>query len=197
MLEKDPAFRAAVDDSIPADKFIEKFVVNGVNKNINTMVQHLGRDSAAHQHMAAGTINWLRDKAGVIDENSNFSQKQYNSALKKLDDVNNLHEIFNPEAASKLKTLGNVANYTQFQPRGTFVNNSNTLVGAMAQSARNAVGKTVEGSLNLAVPGVQLGTSLMEMRARRAAEAETRKALELGAGTQSGKNKASDMLNQK
>ena len=197
MLEKDPAFRAAVDDSIPADKFIEKFVVNGVNKNINTMVQHLGRDSAAHQHMAAGTINWLRDKAGVIDENSNFSQKQYNSALKKLDDVNNLHEIFNPEAASKLKTLGNVANYTQFQPRGTFVNNSNTLVGAMAQSARNAVGKTVEGSLNLAVPGVQLGTSLMEMRARRAAEAETRKALELGAGTQSGKNKASDMLNEK
>jgi hypothetical protein len=183
MLEKDPAFKAAVEDSVPSDKFIEKFVINGVNKNINTMVQNLGKDSQAHQHMAAGTINWLRDKAGVIDENSNFSQKQYNAALKKLDDVNNLHEIFNPEAASQLKTLGNVANYTQFQPRGAFVNNSNTLVGAMAQSAKNAVGKTVEGGLNLAVPGVQIGTSLMEMRARRAAEAETRKALELGAGT--------------
>jgi hypothetical protein len=183
MLEKDPAFKAAVEDSIPADKFIEKFVIGGVNKNINTMVKNLGKDSQAHQHMAAGTINWLRDKAGVIDENSNFSQKQYNAALKKLDDVNNLHEIFNPEAASQLKTLGNVANYTQFQPRGAFVNNSNTLVGAMAQSAKNAVGKTVEGGLNLAVPGVQIGTSLMEMRARRAAEAETRKALELGAGT--------------
>jgi hypothetical protein len=183
MLEKDPAFRAAVDDSVPADKFIDKFVINGVNKNINTMVQTLGKDSPAHQHMAAGTINWLRDKAGVIDEKSNFSQKQYNAALKKLDDVNNLHEIFNPEAASQLKTLGNVANYTQFQPRGAFVNNSNTLVGAMAQSAKNAFGKTVEGSLNLAVPGVQLGTSLMEMRARRAAEAETQKTLELGAGT--------------
>ncbi|CAB4154074.1 hypothetical protein UFOVP632_14 [uncultured Caudovirales phage] len=193
MLEKDPAMKAAVDDTVPADKFIDKFVINGVNKNINTMVQHLGKDSAAHQHMAAGTINWLRDKAGVIDENSNFSQKQYNSALKKLDDVNNLHEIFNPEAASKLKTLGNVANYTQFQPRGTFVNNSNTLVGAMAQAARNTVGKTIEGGLNVAVPGVQLGTSLMEMRARRAAEAETRKALEIGAGTQKGKNKIQDL----
>ena len=193
MLEKDPAMKAAVDDTVPADKFIDKFVINGVNKNINTMVQHLGKDSEAHQHMAAGTINWLRDKAGVIDENSNFSQKQYNAALKKLDDVNNLHEIFNPEAASKLKTLGNVANYTQFQPRGTFVNNSNTLVGAMAQAARNTVGKTIEGGLNVAVPGVQLGTSLMEMRARRAAEAETRKALELGAGTQKGKNKLQDL----
>jgi hypothetical protein len=183
MLEKDPAFKAAVDDSVPADKFIDKFVINGVNKNINTMVQHLGKDSPAHQHMAAGTINWLRDKAGVIDENSNFSQKQYNAALKKLDDVNNLHEIFNHEAASQLKTLGNVANYTQFQPRGTFVNNSNTLVGAMAEKAASLARGGVEKGLNYAVPGVQLGTSLMEMRARRAAEAETKKALELGAGT--------------
>jgi hypothetical protein len=183
MLEKDPAFKAAVDDSIPADKYINKFVINGVNKNIQTMVNNLGRDSLAHQHMAAGTVNWLKDKTGIIDEKSNFSQKQYNEALKKLDDVNNLQEIFNGESASKLKTLGNVANYTQFQPRGAFVNNSNTLVGSMAENARNLVGKSVEGSLNLAVPGVQLGTSLMEMRARRAAEAETRKALELGAGT--------------
>jgi len=183
LLEKDPAFRAAVDDSVPADKYINKFVINGVNKNIQTMVNNLGRDSVAHQHMAAGTVNWLKDKTGIIDEKSNFSQKQYNEALKKLDDVNNLQEIFNGESASKLKTLGNVANYTQFQPRGSFVNNSNTLVGAMAQNARNLVGKSVEGSLNLAVPGVQLGTSLMEMRARRASEAETRKALELGAGT--------------
>ena len=194
MLEKDPAFKAAVDDSIPADKYINKFVINGVNKNIQTMVNNLGRDSAAHQHMAAGTVNWLRDKAGVIDEKSNFSQKQYNEALKKLDDVNNLQEIFNQEAASKLKTLGNVANYTQFQPRGTFVNNSNTLVGALAQQARNAVGTTVEGGLNLAVPGLQIGTSVMEMRARRASEAETRKSLELGAGTkQTGKNKVQDL----
>ena len=195
MLEKDPAFKAAVEDSVSADKFIDKFVIGGVNKNINTMVQNLGRDSQAHQHMAAGTINWLRDKSGVIDEKSNFSQKQYNAALKKLDDVNNLHEIFNPEAASQLKTLGNVANYTQFQPRGTFVNNSNTLVGAMAQSAKNAVGKTVQGGLDVLVPGVQLGTSLMEMRARRAAEAETKKSLELGAGTskQTGKNKLEDL----
>jgi len=183
MLEKDPAFKAAVDDSVPADKFIDKFVINGVNKNINTMVQNLGKDSPAHQHMAAGTINWLRDKSGIIDEKSNFSQKQYNAALKKLDDVNNLHEIFNPAAASQLKTLGNVANYTQFQPRGAFVNNSNTLVGAMAEKAAALTRGGVEKSLNYAVPGVQLGTSLMEMRARRAAQAETQKALELGAGT--------------
>jgi hypothetical protein len=194
MLEKDPAMKAAVDDSVPADKFIDKFVVNGVNKNINTMVEHLGRDSPAHQHMAAGTINWLTDKAGIVDGNGNFSQAGYNKALKKLDDVQNVNAIFNQEAASQLKTLGNVARYTQAQPRGAFVNNSNTLVGSLAEKAAKGVSMGVEKGLNVAVPGLQLGTSVMEMRARRAAEAETKKALETGAGTkQTGKNKLQDL----
>lgn len=194
MLEKDPAMKAAVDDTVPADKFIDKFVVNGVNKNINTMVEHLGRDSPAHQHMAAGTINWLTDKAGIVDGNGNFSQAGYNKALKKLDDVQNVNAIFNQEAASKLKTLGNVARYTQAQPRGAFVNNSNTLVGSLAEKAGKGISMGVEKGLNVAVPGLQLGTSVMEMRARRAAEAETRKALETGAGTkQTGKNKIQDL----
>jgi hypothetical protein len=194
MLKKDPAYKAAVDDLVPADKFIDKFVINGVNKNINTMVQHLGKDSPAHQHMAAGTVNWLKDKAGIIDETGNFSQAGYNKALKKLDDVKNLQEIFNPEAASQLKTLGNVARYTQAQPRGAFVNNSNTLVGALAEKAAGLTKAGIEKGLNVAVPGLQLGTSVMEMRARRAAEAETRKSLETGAGTkQTGKNKIQDL----
>jgi len=194
MLEKDPAMKAAVTDSVPADKFIDKFVVNGVNKNINTMVEHLGRDSPAHQHMAAGTVNWLKDKAGIVDETGNFSQAGYNKALKQLDDVQNLNMIFNQEAASQLKTLGNVARYTQAQPRGAFVNNSNTLVGALAEKAGKGVAMGVESGLNLAVPGLQLGTSVMEMRARRAAEAQTKKALETGAGTQqTGKNKVQDL----
>jgi hypothetical protein len=194
MLENDPAMKAAVDNSVPADKFIDKFVINGVNKNINTMVENLGRDSPAHQHMAAGTINWLTDKAGIVDGNGNFSQAGYNKALKKLDDVQNLNAIFNQEAASQLKTLGNVARYTQAQPRGAFVNNSNTLVGSLAEKAGKGVSMGVEKGLNVAVPGLQLGTTVMEMRARRAAEAETRKALETGAGTrQSGQNKIQDL----
>jgi hypothetical protein len=194
MLEKDPAMKAAINDSVAADNFIDKFVVNGVNKNIKTMVDNLGKDSPAHQHMAAGTVNWLKDKAGVGGEIGNFNQSGYNSALKKLDDVNNLQEIFNQESASQLKTLGNVAGYTQAQPRGSFINNSNTLVGALAERASGLTKAGIETGLNVVVPGLQLGTSVMEMRARRASQAETRKALETGAGTkQSGKNKLNDL----
>jgi hypothetical protein len=194
MLEKDPAMKAAVDDSVPADKFMDKFVINGINKNVQTMVNNLGKDSPAHQHMAAGTINWLTDKSGIVEGTGNFSQKGYNKALKQLNDVKNVQEIFNPETASQLKTLGNVAGYTQAQPRGTFVNNSNTLVGALAEKAGNLAKTGIEGGLNAAVPYFQLGTSLMERRAKNAAQAQTQKALELGAGTkQTGKNKISDI----
>jgi hypothetical protein len=183
MLKADPAYKAAVDDAVPADKYLQKFVVNGVNKNIATMVNHLGKDSVAHQHMAAGTVNWLKDKAGIVDETGNFTQAGFNKALKQLDDVKNMEQIFTPDAASQLKTLGNVARYTQAQPRGAFVNNSNTLVGALAEKAKKGISAGVEGGLNVVVPGLQLGTTVMEMRARRANEAEVRKALEIGAGT--------------
>lgn len=183
MLKKDPAYKAAVDDAVPADKFLQKFVVNGVNKNIATMVNHLGKDSVAHQHMAAGTVNWLKNKAGIVDETGNFTQAGFNKALKQLDDVKNMEQIFTPDAASQLKTLGNVARYTQAQPRGAFMNNSNTLVGALAEKAKKGISAGVEGGLNVVVPGLQLGTTVMEMRARWANEAEVRKALEIGAGT--------------
>ena len=182
MLKKDPAYKAAVDDAVAADKYLQKFVVNGVNKNISTMVNHLGKDSVAHQHMAAGTINWLKDKAGIVDETGNFTQAGFNKALKQLDDVKNMEQIFTPDAASQLKTLGNVARYTQAQPRGAFINNSNTLVGALAERAKQGIGAGVETGLNVVVPGLQLGTTVMEMRARRANAAEVKKALELGAG---------------
>lgn len=182
MLKKDPAYKAAVNDTVPADKFIDKFVINGVNKNIKTMVDHLGKNSEAHQNMAAGTVNWLKTKAGIVDETGNFSQAAYNKALKHLDDVKNLNEIFTPESASQLKTLGNVARYTQAQPRGAFVNNSNTLVGALAD---RAAGLT-EAGLNLAFGGkygIPVGSIAREHIKKIKSEKEVQQSLELGAGS--------------
>jgi hypothetical protein len=145
-------------------------------------VQNLGKDSPAHQHMAAGTVNWLKDKAGIVDETGNFRQDSYNRALKKLEDVKNLQEIFNPEAASQLKTLGNVARYTQAQPRGAFVNNSNTLVGAMADKAAYAMeqGANIVGGGKMGIP---IGSMIRSRVQQYKATKETEKALETGAGT--------------
>lgn len=177
-LKKDPAYKAAVDDTVPADKYFNKFVINGINKNINTMVNTLGRDSVAHQHMKAGTINHLSDKAGIIDGRGNFSQANYNKALKQLDDVNNFGVIFDPETQLQLKTLGNVAAYSQFQPRGSFVNNSNTLVGFMANRAEQA------GNLvGLGKFGIPAGTIVRQKIQKVRERKEFEKSWEPGAGS--------------
>jgi hypothetical protein len=177
-LRKDPAYKAAVNDTVPADKFFDKFVINGHNKNVNTMIDTLGRDSAAHQHVKAGTINWLSDRAGIVDGRGNFSQAAYNKALKRLDDVNNFGAIFDPESQLKLKTLGNVANYTQFQPRGTFVNNANTAVTWLANRAEQA------GNLvGLGKYGLPVGTIVRQKIKAAKEKSAVEKSLEPGAGS--------------
>lgn len=190
-LKQDPAYKAAVNETVPADKFLEKFVIRGVNKNVKTMVDTLGTDSVGHQHMKAGTINWLSDKAGLVEGKGNFSQANFNKALKSLDDVRNYEQIFDPTTQLQLKTLGNVANYTQFQPRGAYVNNSNTLVGYLANKGANLA----EGAGNLAglkfVGGVPVGTISRKFIQSRKAKTAVEKSLEPGAGSS-----LSDIKNQ-
>ena len=182
-LKKDPAYRASVNDTVPADKFFDKFVIRGVNKNVDTMINTFGENSVPHQHVKAGTINWLSDKAGILDGKGNFSQANYNKGLKSLDDVRNFQAIFNPETQLQLKTLGNVANYSQFQPRGAYVNNSNTLVGYLANKAANVA----EGTGNVAglkfMGGYPIGTEARQFLQSRAQKAEVKQSLKPGAGS--------------
>jgi len=142
----------------------------------------LGRDSLAHQHIKAGTINWLSDNAGVVNGKGNFSQANYNQAVKRLDDVNNFDAIFEPESQLKLRTLGNVANYTQFQPRGAFVNNSNTLVGYLANKAAGGL-ETAGNLIGLKTIGYPLGSEGRRVVQAARERAEVKKSLEPGAGS--------------
>jgi hypothetical protein len=178
MLEKDPAYKAAVEDSVAPDKFIDKFVVNGTRDNVKTMIDQLGRDSVAHQHMSAGTLNWLREKA--VDSSGNFSQAAFNKALNQLDKSEKLNLVFNPDASSTLKTLGNVAQYTQAQPKGTFVNNSNTFVALAARAAggMEAAANAVGGGKF----GIPVGSMVRGQIQKIKAAQQTKKALEPAAG---------------
>ena len=177
-LRADPAYRAAVNDTVPADKFFDKFVIRGHNKNVERMVQTLGRGSAAHQNLAAGALNWLSDRAGLVDGKGNFSQAGFNKALKQLDDIRNMPLIFDPKTATQLRSLGNVAGYTQYQPRGSFVNNSNTLVGALAEHAKTGAAAAIDVKTGLPV-GSYVKRKIAERRERK----ETEQSLAVGAGS--------------
>lgn len=177
LLKKDPAYDAAVNDVAP-DKFINKYIIGGNKRDLQALVDQLGKGSEGHQAVSAAVVNWLKSKAGVIDNNGNFSQAGYNKALQQLDPK--LLELVDGQTAEQLKALGNVARYTQAQPRGSYVNQSNTFVAGAKELAKGGL----EKAANVAGFGViPVGTMTREALAKRAAEKQTKESLKPGAGT--------------
>ena len=177
LLKKDPAYDAAVNDVAP-DKFINKYIISGNKRDLEALTAQLGKGSEGHQAVSAAVVNYLKDKAGVINDNGNFSQAGYNKALRQLDPK--LLELVDGETAQQLKALGNVSRYTQAQPRGSYVNQSNTFVAGAKEMAKGGL----EKAGNVAGFGVlPLGTMTREALASRAAAKQTQESLKPGAGT--------------
>jgi hypothetical protein len=136
-LSADPAYKAAVNDEVPADKFIQKYVIGGTRDNVALMKQNLLHDPVATQTMGVAALDHLRGAAGLDSQwNGNFKQAAFNKAQEAL--APKLNSLVDPKTAESLERVGNVARYTQFQPEGSFVNNSNTLVGALAEHGATA-----------------------------------------------------------
>jgi hypothetical protein len=152
-LDADPAYKAAVNDAVPPDRFVNRFIVNAPRDDVALMRQNLANNPTATQTLGVATLDHLRNSAGIdANWNGNFSQGRFNNALQALSPK--LRSLVDPKTADQLETLGNVARYTQSQPRGSFVNNSNTLVGALGSYGAGAL----EGAANVAAHGIPVGT---------------------------------------
>jgi hypothetical protein len=179
-LDADPAYEAAVHGSVPEDRFVQRFVTgpSATRNGVATMRTNLADNPTATQTMGVAALDHLRQSAGIDPMgNGNFGQASFNKALTALDPK--LQSLVDPKTAEHLGTLGNVARYTQNQPRGSFVNNSNTLVGAIASHLARPLeiaGNTVGGGL------IPFGTMARESLAKRAATKAAAKSLAPGAG---------------
>lgn len=165
-IKADPAYKAAVQDTVAPDDFVRRFVINGKAGNVKIMRDALAIDPIATQTISAGVLNYLKERAGTPNDAGNFSQAGYNKALNALRPK--LDSLFDPVAAQQVETLGKVARYTQEQPRGSYVNNSNTFTSAVKGTAKAAVG----GALNKATYGLSgaLGEAMEKGRAKGAVE---------------------------
>lgn len=135
LLKADPAYKAVIDGKANTETFIANHVFKRDVKQVATMMNNL--DDSGKQAVRAGVIAQLKKSAGIgLDGEGNFSQANYNKALDAIRPK--LSVIFEPEQAAQLEQLGRVARYTQAQPRGSFVNNSNTTVSALGELADNA-----------------------------------------------------------
>lgn len=185
-LRADPAYKAVAEDSVEmgeasplADDFIHKYIVKGRSSNIDRMRESLQGDPTAGETIAAGALNYLKSKSGInlYTNEGNFSQAGYNRALSEL--MPKLNKLVGPQRAEQVQTLGNVARYTQFQPRGHFVNNSNTTVAAHATNLAKGV---AERGVNAVLPGADLGSLAREKLESRSDKKFVREALKPGAG---------------
>lgn len=149
-IDADPAYKAVVNEKVEPDDFIRKFVINGKRDNVETMAQTLSGNEPAKQTLSVAVLDHLRDASRA--ESGNFSQAGFNRALQALDPK--LSSLVDPKTAEQLNTLGNVARYTQLQPRGSFVNNSNTFTAGAANYGAGAL----EGAANVAAHGIPVGT---------------------------------------
>lgn len=188
-MDADPAYKASIGDGVKpgepsplADQFVQKYIAGGggkaANANVQNMIQNLSGDPMNQQLMAAGLIDHLKQQAGIDlrTNTGNVSQAGLNKALSNLDQKTPL--ILGPQASQTLDALGNVARYTQEQPRGSFVNNSNTFVAGAANAAKSAL----EGAANLKAGGIPVGTWARQALAKRALGNEAAQSLEPGAG---------------
>lgn len=183
--DADPAYKAAVTDSVPADRFTSKFVINAPRDKVALMKQNLGDNDTAMQTIGVSALDHLRDQARIDPQgNGNFAAAGYNKALQAISPK--IQSLVDPQTAESLQALGNVSRYVKGQPAGSFVNNSNTFTALAGEHVKSAI----EGAANVATKGVPVATWIRRAAQSRAAAAQTRDALAPGAGL----TKLSDLM---
>jgi hypothetical protein len=176
-IEADPAYEAAVNETVPPDRFVQRFVIGGTRDNLARMRSTIGADESAAQTMGVAALDYLRDQARLSPTyEGNFATASYSKALNRLSP--SLRSLLQARQVEQLEQLGRVAGYTTFQPRGSFVNNSNTFTAAAAEGAKGAA----EGAANVAAGGIPIGTWARRGLEGRSTRRQAERATAPGAG---------------
>ena len=164
LIETDPAYKAAINGVAP-DNFLNKYVINAPVRDVQAMQDNLSDDPLAQQRMAAGVIDYLNNRAGYQQNGQwNFKADAYNKALDKL--APKLPALGMGQAGEGLQALGNVSRRTTFQPRGSYINNSNTLVA----NIKGHAGNLLTGVADHIIPRVPIGSFIHKALDNRARE---------------------------
>ncbi len=187
-LDADPAYKAAVTDSVSADKFAQKHILGASRENAKIMRDNLQHDPQALQAMGVTVVDHLRNAAG-IDANGNgvFGQARFNKQLNALRPK--LDSFLEPEHIENLQALGDVARNVKEFPPGHSVNTSNTFTAAAGEHAAGAL----EGVVNVAAKGLPVGTVGRKLLQGRAARKAAEASLGEGAGLTYRPTKLSDL----
>jgi len=178
MFRDSPAMRAIDSRQFNEDTFLRTHVINASPQQLTNFVAALHDRPDALQSMKAGVISHLHDSAE--SSNQTFLHARYNDALDALGSKREI--LFAPEELKQLQTVGNVANYTHIQPRGHYVNNSNTGAG-FVQGAATAAAHMIDAATGLPIPVASLSVgAATQNAAEKASRQKLNSMLSIGAG---------------
>lgn len=151
--DSNPLVRSILSDGAAGDplRIARRYIVGGTPNEAAMLAQEVG--DAGRGPIRDAIVAHLKDKAlnGASDEVGKFSQSAYNKALREIGE-RKLSLFFSPEEVAQLQAVGRVASYTQVQPVGSAVNNSN--------SSAMTLGRAYDALMGLA-RRVPLGQSLI------------------------------------
>lgn len=155
--ESSPLVRDALSGGKSADpaNIAQRYVIGGTPNQAQMLAKEVGPQGAPVIRDAI--VAHLKEKAlnSSSDELGKFSQSAYNKALQQIGD-RKLALFFQPEEIDALKRVGRVAGYTQVQPVGSAVNNSNS--GALL------LGRGLDMMRNIPLIGPQIGVPLKNVQ---------------------------------
>lgn len=163
-----------VNGSADTSNFIPNVVIRSKNADFAKAMDMLKDNPDAIKQLRAGTLDYIISKSK--DASGNFSNAKFNQFIGNLDVNKKLTALFGEDAA-QIKDLADVARLVEAQPRGSFVNNSNTAPAA-AQLAKQYATRAAE---DIPVLGA-LVRPAMQIKAERQMAKEVKETLRPGAG---------------
>lgn len=138
-IERTPALKAAIDETVAPEKFIEKYAIRGTVEDTANFVRNLPID--ARNDLRSGVIDWIRSKAVTgTEDTAKFSQAGFNRALQSIGD-RKLDLIFagDRNTLETLRAIGRTSSLVQSPPVASGVNYSGsatTLLDALDKATR-------------------------------------------------------------
>jgi len=166
-----------VNDKADTKNFISKNVINSTNKDFANTIALVADDVIAKQHLASGTLDLIIKDS--TDASGNFLTGKFAKHINNLELNNKLVPLFGKEAATLVK-IANASKIVGARPKGSFVNESNTLVGAMSEYAKSAA----EHGTNVAFSGLPVGTISRKLLNKRTENKELKETLSPTSGIQ-------------
>lgn len=169
-----PLYADVMNGAADTKDFIQKIVFNSKNKDFVKTLETLKDDPQAIQHIRSGALDYIIRNS--VDASGNFATAKFNKFIDNLIVNKKLVPLFG-ENAKTIEEIAAAAKNIEARPKGSYVNESNTLTAA-GRFARSWLSKQAEKAPLVGKFVEPITETVKEMKSAK----EVRESLKPGAG---------------